>query len=288
MIRRGPPMNLFGKTVLVTGGAKRVGRAIVDQFARAGCHVAVHYRSSQVDAQKTVEMVAALNRRAVLVHGDLNDPVAWPAIITKTVSELGGLDILVNNASYFEPSSAIASESESQFDRSSSARPEPRASARATPSASESQAFSMPDFDASEWDQMFRVNTIAPAALAHHARPHLEAHGNGRIINLCDISAERPWPSYLSYCASKAALVAVTKGLARAFAPTITVSGVSPGIAVFPDEYPRALRDAFVARVPLAREGSPQDIARLVRFLAESGDYITGQIFSVDGGRSIV
>lgn len=253
-------MILSGKVALVTGGAKRVGRAIALELARAGCDLAVHYRSSHIEAEETAATVTGLRCRAVLVQGDLNDATAWPAIVERAVTRLGRLDILVNNASHFEPTVVIRAE---------------------TGVASDG------NFDSAEWDRMLRVNTVAPAALAHYARPHLSAHGSGRIINLCDISADRPWPGYLAYCASKAALLSLTKSLARAFAPTITVNGVSPGIAVFPDEYPAALREKLVARVPLAREGTPEEIARLVRFLVESGDYITGQIISIDGGRSI-
>ncbi|MDO8631476.1 MAG: SDR family oxidoreductase, partial [Phycisphaerales bacterium] len=211
-----------------------------------------------------------------------NDASAWPAIIEQAVARLGRLDILVNNASHFDPHAAFPTESADASADSFQSLPEPRGSARAT------RQSPMTVFDSAEWDRMLRVNTVAPAALAHYARPHLSAHGSGRIINLCDISADRPWPGYLAYCASKAALLALTKSLARAYAPTITVNGVSPGIAVFPDEYPAALRGKLVARVPLAREGTPEEIARLARFLVESGDYITGQIISIDGGRSIV
>jgi len=159
--------------------------------------------------------------------------------------------------------------------------------ASVTSRSSRPEAVAAIGFDSAEWDRTMRVNAVAPAALAYYARPHLAADGCGRIINLCDISAERPWPHYLAYCASKAALVALTRGLARAFAPRITVNGVSPGIAVFPEEYPAALREKIVSRVPLAREGTPEEVARLVRFLAESGDYITGQIISIDGGRNV-
>ena len=282
-------MDLSGKAALVTGGAKRVGRAIVLELARAGCDLAVHYRSSHSEAEETATAVSALGRRAVLIQGDLNDASAWPAIIERAVARLGRLDILVNNASLFDPAAAVAAESADASADSFQPLPEPQAEcnpgapgARATPQSP------MTNFDSAEWDRMLRVNTVAPAALAHYARPHLSAHGSGRIINLCDISADRPWPDYLAYCASKAALLSLTKGLARAFAPTITVNAVSPGIAVFPDEYPAALREKLVARVPLAREGTPEEIARLVRFLVESGDYITGQIISIDGGRSIV
>ena len=105
---------------------------------------------------------------------------------------------------------------------------------------------------------------------------------------MCDIAAERPWPTYLSYCSSKAALVAMTRGLARLYAPKITVNGVSPGIAEFPEEYPADLRKKLVEQVPLKRPGTPDEVGALVRYLVDEGSYITGQIIAIDGGRSIV
>ena len=110
----------------------------------------------------------------------------------------------------------------------------------------------------------------------------------GKVVNICDIAAERPWSDHLAYCASKAGLVAATKALARALAPDIQVNGVAPGIAIFPDSYSDDLRRRLVSRVPLARPGTPEEVAVLVRFLVESADYITGQIIPIDGGRSLV
>jgi pteridine reductase len=135
---------------------------------------------------------------------------------------------------------------------------------------------------------MLRTNLTAPVGLSHFAAPHLAAHGMGKIVNLCDISSEHPWANHLAYCTSKAALVAVTKALAKALAPTIQVNGVSPGIAEFPDAYSDDTRRKLIAKVPLGRAGAPEDIAKAVRFLVESGDYITGQIIPVDGGRGLV
>ena len=135
---------------------------------------------------------------------------------------------------------------------------------------------------------MLRVNLTAPVALAYHAQKHLAARGRGRIVNLCDISAERPWSTHLAYCASKAGLVAATKALAKALAPRITVNGVAPGIAEFPDEYSERTRQDLIAQVPLRRAGTPEEVAQLVRFLVESGDYLTGEIIAIDGGRGIV
>ena len=193
-------------------------------------------------------------RRAVIIGAVLSDPASWPMVIDETVKGLGRLDILINNASVF-----------------------------LTPKPDSIEAF-----DVKQWESMFRVNLIAPMGLSHHARPHLERGGKGRIVNLCDISARSPWPDHLAYGASKAALEALTRGLARAMAPDVRVNGVAPGIAVFPDEYPEELRRRLTGKVPLGRPGTPEEVARLVRFLVESGDYITGQIIPIDGGRSLV
>ena len=125
-------------------------------------------------------------------------------------------------------------------------------------------------------------------ALAEHSRRHLAAHGQGAIVNLCDISGERPWPGHLAYCCSKAALAALTKGLARKYAPSIRVNGVAPGIAEFSDAYDEDLRQTLVDRVPLGRAGTPGELAKVVRFLVESAEYVTGEIISVDGGRNLV
>jgi|CXWL01.1.fsa_nt_gi pteridine reductase len=245
------------KVALVTGGARRVGRAIALALAQAGCDIGLHFRTSRDDAERTASDVRKLGRRCALVEADLLDETTCPQTIEQTITALGRLDALVNNASMFD-----------------SRHPTERATTGA-------------GFEAGEWDRMFRINATAAAGLCHFARPHLEASGQGRIVNLCDIAAEHPWPGYLSYCCSKAALVALTRGLARAYAPRITVNGVSPGIAMFPDEYPPDLRSKLISQVPLQRAGTPEEVAGLVRYLVESGDYITGQIIAIDGGRSL-
>ena len=247
-------MKLEGAVALITGGAKRVGRAIGLELARGGCDVAVHHRESHAEANELVRQVGDLGRRALAVSGDLNEPADWPRIVQRTVDELGRLDILVNNASAFPVDSPDTIEG----------------------------------FDPRLWERILRVNLIAPMALAHHARPHLEERGGGKIVNLCDTSSDRPWPDHLAYCCSKAALAALTKGLARALAPGVRVNGVAPGIAVFPDEYSPQLRSHLISQVPLGRAGTPEEIAQFVRFLVESGDYMTGAIVRIDGGRSLV
>lgn len=247
-------MELAGRVALVTGGARRVGRAIVLELAAAGCDVAIHYRDSHLEAGETAEVIRQMGRRAVLIPGDLTDAASWPRIIDGTVSALGRLDVLVNNAAVFD---AGAPDGLEQFN--------PR-----------------------QWHAILQVNLLAPVGLSHFAAPHLKQHGLGKIVNLADIAAERPWTTHLAYCSSKAALVAVTKSLAKALAPNVQVNAVAPGIAEFPAEYTIAQQAALVSKVPLKRAGAPQDVARTVRFLVESGDYITGEIIAVDGGRSLV
>jgi len=241
------------RAALVTGGARRVGRAIVLELARGGCDVAVHYRRSRAEAQTLVEEVRGLGRRAIAVEGDLSRAEDCPRIVQDTVDQLGRLNILVNNASVFHTDGKDT----------------------------------LAEFDARRWRSTLETNLISPVALCQAAQSQLQSNGKGKVVNLCDISAERPWPDQLAYCASKAALAAVTRALAKAMAPLVQVNGVAPGIAVFPEEYSPKLRERLIAKVPLKRAGTPQEIARLVRFLVEEGDYITGQIIAIDGGRSV-
>ncbi|MBI4718285.1 MAG: SDR family oxidoreductase [Planctomycetes bacterium] len=246
-------MRLENTVALVTGGAKRVGRAISLELARGGCDVAVHFRTSGAEAGAVAEKVRELGRRATTVSGDLSLTDEWPALIGRTVQQLGRLDILINSASEFRLDGAATVDA---------FRPE-------------------------SWDRMLRVNLTAPMALCHYARPHLAARGCGRIINLTDVSAERPWPDHLAYCCSKAGLTALTRALARALAPDVMVNAIAPGIAIFPDDYSAEQRSRLVAQVPLRRAGTPEDVARVARALLESGDYVSGEIIHVDGGRHV-
>ncbi|NOT01839.1 MAG: SDR family oxidoreductase [Phycisphaerales bacterium] len=241
---------LEGAAALVTGAAKRIGRAIALDLAAHGCDVAVHYHTSSEDAASLRDQIRSTGRRCEALRADLSDPALWPRLIDDVVGALGRLDILINNASAFEK----------------------------TPQQ---------PFDAAHWERTFRLNVTAPAALVHHAVPFLRRGGRGKIVNLTDISAERPWRRHAAYCASKAALVNVTRSLAKLLAPDIQVNAVSPGIAVFPDHYDETTRQKLIAAVPLCRAGTPEEVAAVVRFLCDEGHYITGQTITVDGGRSI-
>ena len=253
-------MQLEGTVALVTGGAKRVGRAIALELAAGGCDVAIHYHTSREEAEQLASEIADLERsasglcrRAVTVHADLSHPARCAGVVEETVSRLGRLDILVNNAAIFPGRGSD----------------------------------SVDEFDSDLWERIHRINVLAPMALSRSAKAHLESRGGGHIINLCDAASDRPWPDHLGYGTSKAALAALTKGLARAMAPGIRVNGVAPGIAAFPEDYDEATRRRLTDAVPLEREGSPKDVAKAVRFLVEQGDYITGEIVVVDGGRSL-
>jgi pteridine reductase len=244
-------VKLAGTVALVTGAAVRVGRAIALELAQAGCDVGLHYHRSQEEARSAAEQIRALGRRCEPIAADLTRAEAPRTVVARVVEALGGLNVLVNNASVFEP-------------------------------------MRIEEFELANWERTLQTNLTAPAALCHFAQPHLLAGAAGKIVNICDIVADRPWSSHIAYCASKAGLICLTRSLAKSLAPKVQVNGVSPGIAAFPDDYDEELRARLVARVPLGRAGSPQDIARTVRFLVENGDYITGQIINVDGGRSVV
>lgn len=247
-------MDTAGKVALVTGAARRVGRAIALSLAEAGIDVAIHYHTSADEAQRCAEEIRRLDRRAVCVKGDLAESDTPRAIVDKVVEKMGGLDILVNNASVFDRSPVGQAE----------------------------------QVGGDVWERIFRVNAVAPDLLAKWAAPLMQRAGAGRIVNLTDVLADRPIRGYAAYCASKAALVSLTRSLAWELAPEITVNAVAPGIAVFPESYDQALRDKLVSRVPLKRVGTPEEVAAVVRFLVTAGDYITGQVIAVDGGRSIV
>lgn len=242
-------MDVVGKVALVTGSARRVGRAIALTLAQAGCNLAVHYQTSEADAGRLVGEIEQLGRRATAVSGDLEEAATAQRVVNETVRSLGRLDILVNNAAVF---------------------------AR-TP---------LEEADVTIWERMLRINLVAPALLARAAAPHMRSAGAGRIVNLVDMMVDRPVKAYAPYSASKAALASLTRTLALELAPHITANAIAPGIAVFPDDYDAQRREGLVSRVPLRREGTPEEVAAVVRFLVVEGDYITGQIIHVDGGWS--
>lgn len=242
-----------GKVVLVTGGAKRVGAAICRRLHAAGAQVAVHYRSS---AQQALALQDELNRlrpkSAAAFQADLLDLNALPQLVHKVIKKFGQLDALVNNASSFY----------------------------ATPLA---------EVDEQQWHDLLGTNLRAPLFLAQAAADELRRR-HGAIVNIADIHAERPMQGHLLYSVAKAGLAALTRGLAQEMAPQVRVNAVAPGVIVWPDgpEWEDVeRRRKIVAHTLLKREGEPDDIARAVVFLIQDAPYVTGQVISVDGGRSV-
>ncbi|OGS93444.1 MAG: pteridine reductase [Gallionellales bacterium GWE2_58_10] len=242
-----------GKVMLVTGGAKRVGAAICRRLHAAGAQVAVHYHSS---AQQALALQDELNRlrpkSAAAFQADLLDLDALPKLVHKVIKKFGQLDALVNNASSFY----------------------------ATPLA---------EVDEQQWHDLLGTNLRAPLFLAQAAADELRRR-HGAIVNIADIHAERPMQGHLLYSVAKAGLAALTRGLAQEMAPQVRVNAIAPGVIVWPDgpEWEDVeRRRKIVAHTLLKREGEPDDIAKAVVFLIQDAPYVTGQVISVDGGRSV-
>ncbi|MDD4978073.1 MAG: pteridine reductase [Gallionella sp.] len=242
-----------GKVVLVTGGAKRVGAAICRRLHAAGASIALHYHTSQHEAAALQDELNALRADSVAsFSADLLDLDALPKLVQQTLANFGRLDGLVNNASSFYP----------------------------TPLQTASEA---------DWHDLLGTNLKAPLFLAQAAAAELR-RTHGSIVNIVDIHAERPMQGHLVYSIAKGGLRALTLGLAQELAPEVRVNGVAPGPILWPqhrDWNDAAKREAIVAQTLLKRVGEPDDIAKTVAFLLNDAPYITGQIISVDGGKSI-
>jgi pteridine reductase len=241
-------VELAGRGALVTGAGRRLGRAIALGLARAGCDVAVHYHGSAAGAAETVEAIRALGRRAEPIPADLADAAAARGLADLAAGRLGRLDVLINSA-------AVMVRQE------------------------------VADVTPDSWDATLDLNLRAPFFVAQGAIPHLR-RAHGKIVNLADEAAFEVWPTYLPHCISKAGVVMLTQGLARALAPDIAVNAVAPGAVLLPDDWDEATRAHFAETTPLRRLGDPEDVVRAVRFLLES-DYVTGTVVVVDGGRLV-
>src|SRR6185437_3380445 len=232
------------KSALVTGAAKRIGRAIALALAKEGADVAITYRDSAEQAAKTVCELEALGVRAFAVRAEIRQPESIREAITRVAAEFGRLDILVNNAGRFETAA-------------------------------------LEDISVEQWDAMFETNTRGPFLAAQAALPHLKA-ARGRIINIGSLGGMHPWPTHAHYCTSKAALHMLTRTMSKAFAPEISVNCVAPGMIV--NGEPSAEYEHFARKTPMRRNGSPAEVAEAVLFFATGPHFITGQILGVDGG----
>jgi 3-oxoacyl-[acyl-carrier protein] reductase/pteridine reductase len=233
---------------LVTGAAKRIGRSVALRLAAEGADVVVNYRSSKAEADEVVAQIAAIGRRAVAVQADVGKKADVLKLFSAVEKEFGRLDILVNNAGMFFSA---------KFE----------------------------DLTEEQWDTILDTNLKSQMLCAQAFAPMLRRSGEGRIINFASLGGLLAWPAYVHYCVSKAGVIMLTRCLARALAPEITVNAVAPGTISFPGDAPEIAED-FIRRAPLHRTGGPKDIDDAVMFLATS-PFITGQVIVVDGGRTL-
>ena len=244
--------SLSGKTVLITGGAKRVGAEIARELHAAGANLVIHYRKSSREAEALAEELnRARGKSAAIVPGELLEVEKLPVLVELAVRSFGALDVLINNASTFYPTKI----------------------GEITPQA---------------WDDLLGTNLKVPTFLSQAAAPALRKT-RGLIINIVDIHALRPLRDHTVYCTAKAGLHMLTRSLAKELGPEVRVNGIAPGPILWPSgqQEDKAKQAKIIERTILKRMGSPSDIAQTVLFLAAHAPYITGQIIAVDGGRSV-
>jgi len=240
--------SLAGKAALITGAAKRIGRSVALRLASEGADVIVNYRNSKDEADEVVAQITAMGRRAVGFQADVAKREEVIAMFGAVEKEFGRLDVLVNNAGMFFPA---------KFE----------------------------ELTEEQWDRIMDTNLKSQFLCSQAASPMLRRSGHGRIINFASLGGLLAWPAYTHYCVSKAGVIMLTRCLARALAPEITVNAVAPGTISFPGDA-QGLAEDFIRRAPLQRTGTAKDIEDAVVFLAQSA-FVTGQVIVVDGGRSL-
>lgn len=241
---------LAGKVVLVTGAAKRLGRAIALEAAKHGAKVAITYRNSEPEAEATVWELGELGGEAMAIRCDVTDEVGVREMVKEVVSELGGIDVLVNNAANFE---------DVEFEK----------------------------LTVEKWDAIFASNARGPFLVSREAVPHLRKR-QGRIVNMGSLGGIQPWATHAHYCSSKAAVHMLTKCMALALAPEIAVNAVAPGVIDLEDKAWSSFMKHMVKTTPMKRNGTGEDIAKSVMFFATGPSFITGQILVVDGGLGLL
>jgi NAD(P)-dependent dehydrogenase (short-subunit alcohol dehydrogenase family) len=249
---------LRGKTALITGAARRLGRASALALARAGADVAITYRDSSRDARNTVVDLAALGVRAFALHCDVTDEASVRSMIKEAGRELGRIDILVNNAANYETAT---------FEK----------------------------LTVRQWDAIFASNTRGPFLVAREALPLMRRNRGkskrgkkekieAKIINMGSLGGLQPWATHAHYCSSKAALHMLTKVMAKTLAPEIAVNAVAPGMIDLGEKSAAAFMRRMAKQTPMLRNGRGEEIAEAVLFFATAPQFITGQILAVDGG----
>jgi pteridine reductase len=240
--------DLTGRVALVTGAARRVGKAIALALADRGADIALHFKSGAAEAEITAAEIRAKGRRVALLPCDLGDIDSARGLPGAAHAALGRLDVLINSAAVMV--------------RTPIGEVEPDA-----------------------WDTMFAINLRAPFFIAQEAAPLLAAT-RGVIVNIADLAAFETWPAYVPHAISKAGVVQMTRGMARALAPNVRVNAVAPGAVQLPEDWAESSAARLVSTTPLARLGAAADVAHAVVYLCEA-DFVTGEVIIVDGGRHV-
>jgi pteridine reductase len=238
---------LNGRVALVTGAAKRIGRAVAVRLASEGADVVIHYNRSKAEAVDAAAEIARLGRKGVALQADLCSLVDIKHLFQQTAEQFGRLDILVNSAANFLPAH-------------------------------------LADTTEKTWDTALDTNLKAPFFCAQAAAPLLK-QSHGVLINFADIGGILPWPGYISHCASKAGVIMLTKCLAKALAPEVRVNAVAPGTITMSGD-PSEWEADFIRRAPLHRTGTTDDVADAVSFLIHA-KFVTGHVLVLDGGRTL-
>jgi len=241
-------MELRGRTAIVTGAGHRVGRALAIALGRRGMRVVVHYNSTADGAHETLRAIEAAGGQGVTVGADLTNVGEIPRVIDAALTHFGAIDVLVNSAAIMV-------------------------------------RLPFGDVQAEQWDQTIDLNLRAPFFLTQAAAPHLRT-AKGVVVNIADLAAFETWPGYIPHGISKSGVVYITRALAAVLAPDVRVAAIAPGTVLLPEGWSEADAKRLRQTTPLAREGSPEDVARTMLFILDS-DYLTGETIIVDGGRHV-
>jgi pteridine reductase len=239
---------LRGKTALVTGAGRRVGRAIAVALAQRGMKVAVHYHGSTADAEETVRLLKLAGGDGWAIRGDLRHVAEAERVVQDSALHFGSLDVLVNSAAIM----------------------------MRTP---------LNEVSVAEWDEMMAINLRAPFFCARAAAAVMGERG-GAIVNIADLAGLETWPAYIPHGISKAGVIQMTRALAHTLAPKIRVNAVAPGAVLLPEGWRADDAKRLESTTPLGRIGTPEDVAQAVIYLLEA-DYVTGDVLLVDGGRHV-
>jgi len=240
-------MELRGRVALVTGAGRRLGLAMARALAARGMTLAIHYNASSHGADSLRDEIVAAGGRAACFAADLTDARAAAELPRRVAAELGRLDVLVNSAAIMHQ---VAFE----------------------------------DTTPELYDTTLDLNLRAVFFCTQGAAPALRA-ARGKVVNLADLAGLEPWPGFAAHSVSKAGVVMLTRVLARVLAPEVTVNAIAPGAVLVPESYDAAERERLARTTPLRRLGSPDDVIAALRYLLEGGDYVTGEVLVVDGGR---